>query len=103
MARILIFGATSAIASAAATLWVARGDSLFLVGRNPHKLQAILEDLRVRKVDEQIVEGSEADLDDFNQHVALIALARDTLGGLDVALIAQGTLPDQQACQTSVE
>ncbi len=103
MAKILIFGATSAIASSAATLWVARGDSLFLVGRNPNKLQAILDDLRVRKVDEQIVEGAVADLDDFAQHGPLIALARETLGGLDVALIAQGSLPDQKACESSVE
>ena len=38
-ARILIIGATSAIAEAAARQWAARGASLFLVGRKAERLQ----------------------------------------------------------------
>ena len=37
----MIFGATSAIAHAAARLWVKRGHAVFLVGRDPHKLAAM--------------------------------------------------------------
>ena len=48
MHRILIIGATSAIAEATARLWAARGEALFLVGRNTARLDAIAADLRVR-------------------------------------------------------
>ena len=48
MQKILIIGATSAIAEATARLWAARGDSLFLVGRKADRLEAIADDLRVR-------------------------------------------------------
>ena len=102
MAKIVIFGATSAIAAAAARLWIARGESLFLVGRDPARLQALIEDLRERKVGDQIVEGVSADLNDFAAHEGLIALARQALEGLDVALIAQGSQADQKAAAASV-
>jgi decaprenylphospho-beta-D-erythro-pentofuranosid-2-ulose 2-reductase len=103
MSRILIFGANSAIASAAARQWIAGGDSLFLVGRDPDKLHAILADLNVRRGAGQTVAGTSADLNDFNRHEALLADARAALGGLDVVLIAHGSLPDQSACAASVQ
>ena len=46
--RILVLGATSAIAQAAARIWAARGDDLTLVARSPEKLQAVADDLRTR-------------------------------------------------------
>ena len=48
MRKILIMGATSAIAEATARLFAARGDALFLVGRNPDRLGAIADDLCLR-------------------------------------------------------
>jgi hypothetical protein len=103
MAKIAIFGATSAIAAAAAREFCARGDSLFLIGRNGQKLQAIVEDLSVRKGADQIVASATADLCVRALHAGLLAQAREKLGGLDVVLIAQGSLPDQKACEASVE
>lgn len=103
MAKIVIFGATSAIAAACAREWIARGDDLFLVGRNPNKLNAIMSDLAVRKGPDQIVAASRADLNDLSLHEPLVAQARQALGGIDVALIAHGSLPDQKACAASVE
>jgi hypothetical protein len=103
MSRIAIFGATSAIAAAAAREWIARGDSLFLIGRNPEKLQAIVDDLKVRKSADQIVGFATADLCERTRHPDLLMEARQALGGLDVVLIAQGSLPDQKACEFSVE
>jgi short-subunit dehydrogenase len=102
MARIAIFGATSAIAAAAAREWIALGAHLFLVGRSAEKLAAIVADLDVRKGAGQIVASATADLDDHSRHAALLAQARAALGGLDTVLIAQGTLPDQKACEASV-
>ena len=46
--NVVIFGATSAIAGACARLWAERGAVLFLVGRDPVKLQSLAADLVVR-------------------------------------------------------
>jgi decaprenylphospho-beta-D-erythro-pentofuranosid-2-ulose 2-reductase len=46
--KIVVFGATSAMAQETARLLAARGAELFLVGRDPAKLEAILADVRVR-------------------------------------------------------
>ena len=48
MARILIVGATSAIAMAVAHRFAARGDELLLAGRNPQRLQLLVADLKAR-------------------------------------------------------
>ena len=48
MRRILITGATSAIAQEAARHFAADGDAFLLVGRDPEKLAAVADDLRAR-------------------------------------------------------
>lgn len=103
MQRIVIFGATSAIAAACARLWVSRGDNLFLIGRNPAKLEALIADLRVRAASGQVIEGVCADLNELQRHDWLLNEAYKTLGGIDVLLIAHGTLSNQKACEASVE
>lgn len=100
MRRILIMGATSAIAEAVAREFAQRGDALFLVARNEASLQAIAADLRLRGA--QQVEIRMLDARDIAALPALLDEATQALGGLDHALIAQGTLPDQQACQQSL-
>jgi hypothetical protein len=102
MAKIAIFGANSAIASACARQWIAEGNSLFLVGRNPDRLKTLSDDLAVRKGPDQVVAGACADLNDFARHDDLLAQAQKSLGGLDVVLVAHGSLPDQKACEASV-
>jgi short-subunit dehydrogenase len=101
MKRILIIGATSAIAEAAARQWAARGEALFLVGRRQQKLDDIAADLKVRGAAKAGVLALDAT--DVAAHEAMLAAAVAELGGLDVALIAHGTLPDQKACEASVE
>jgi short-subunit dehydrogenase len=102
MQRIFILGATSAIATACARRWVSEGANLFVVGRDPAKLDALIADLRVRATQDQRIEGAQADLDVIDRHEDLFHEAEVALGGLDVVLIAHGTLPDQTACQQSV-
>ena len=46
--KILVLGATSGIAQAAARIWAARGDELILVARSAGKLAAVADDLRTR-------------------------------------------------------
>jgi short-subunit dehydrogenase len=95
MRKVLILGATSAIAQQTAKLFAAQGDALFLAGRNAEKLAAISSDLKVRGAG--VVEYKATDFSDFEQHAALLAAAEAALGGLEVALIAYGTLGDQKA------
>lgn len=99
--RIVLFGATSAIAQAAARLWVQRGAHLVLVGRDPDKLQSLVQDLQVRAGPQGAthLHSLQADLNQFDQHARLIREAVALLGSIDTVLIAHGSLPDQVACQ----
>lgn len=101
MQKILIIGATSAIAEATARRWAVGGNALFLVARNAARLETIAADLRVRGA--ASVASLAMDANDTAAHAAMLDAANDALGGLDVALIAHGTLPDQKACERSVE
>lgn len=101
MQKILIIGATSAIAEASARIWAARGAALFLVGRRAERLQAIADDLLVRGA--ASVGCYALDCCDHAAHAPMLDAALAALGGIDVALIAHGSLPDQRACEDSVE
>lgn len=101
MQRVLIIGATSAIAEATARVYAARGAGLFLVGRNADRLQSIASDLTVRGASAAATRV--LDVDDWQAHAAMLDAAGTALGGLDVVLVAHGTLPDQAACDASVE
>ncbi len=95
--RVLIVGATSAIAKATARLYAARGDCLHLVGRNEEALDSLANDLRVRGAGQ--VSTGVLDVNDFDRHADTIGLGVESLGGLDIALICHGSLPDQQASE----
>jgi short-subunit dehydrogenase len=97
MSNIVIFGATSAIAEQAARVWAGRGDRLVLVGRNAEKLSAIAEDLKVRGA--TLAHALSLDLDQVDEHSALIAEIERQLGTIDVALIAHGKLGNQSEAE----
>lgn len=101
MQRVLIIGATSAIAEATARLFASRNASMFLVARNMDRLSAIAADLRVRGA--KSVEPYYLDVDDIGAHRAMLDTAWNVLGGVDIALIAHGTLPNQELCDESVD
>lgn len=92
MARVLILGATSAIATEVARGYAKRGDRLLLVGRNPQKLAAAQASIACGQPVDAIV----ADFNDLGANEAVIADAVARLGGLDVALVAHGELGDQE-------
>ena len=96
--RILIVGATSAIATEVARAYAERGAELFLTGRHPDRLAAVAGDIRVRGA--VTVRTAMLDVLDIGTHAAVVEQAFAS-GGLDAALIAHGTLPDQAACQQS--
>lgn len=101
MRRVLLIGATSTIAEATARRFAAAGDALFLVARDAAKLDAVAADLRVRGAAR--IETLAMDALDYDRHAAAIEAAFAALGGLDVALIAYGTLPEQRDCEASFE
>jgi decaprenylphospho-beta-D-erythro-pentofuranosid-2-ulose 2-reductase len=78
MKRILIIGATSAIAEHCARIWAARGDALHLVARNEQHVQVIASDLKVRGASE--VTTYCTDLNDMDKHEELLNVADDALG-----------------------
>ena len=95
--RVLIIGATSAIAKATARIYAARGCRLHLVARNQEALQAVANDLTVRGASE--VTFNTLDVNDFEKHGEVLQQAMDSLHQVDVALICHGSLPDQQASE----
>ena len=101
MKRILIIGATSAIAEHCARIWAARGEALHLVARNEQHVQVIASDLKVRGASE--VTTYVTDLNDMDKHEELLDVADDALEGVDVVLIAHGTLSNQKGCEHSVD
>lgn len=100
MSNVLVIGATSAIAEQFARLQAARGDALFLLGRNTIRLQAIAADLRIRSGVE--VSITTLDIGDLDAHAEAIDRAWRQMGSIDIVLIAHGTLPDQRAAEGDV-
>ena len=96
----LIVGATSAIAGETAKVYAKHGGRLFLTGRDGARLASVRDDLLVRGAAQ--VETAELDVARIPSHREVIDSAIAALGGLDVALIAHGTLPDQAHCQRDV-
>ena len=99
--RVLIVGATSAIARAVARGFAARQAEFFLVGRQRERLEAVAADLRTRGAGR--IETLALDASDLASHDRLVSSAQAALSGLDVALIAHGSLSDQPRCNVSAE
>ncbi|AGC48488.1 short chain dehydrogenase/reductase family oxidoreductase [Myxococcus stipitatus DSM 14675] len=99
MKKVLVLGATSAIAQATVRLLAARGASLYLVGRNAANLDAVTKDAATRGAAK--VESKAVDLNDFATHEALVEGAYQALGGLDGVVLAHGVLGDQAESQAT--
>lgn len=95
--RIVIIGATSAIAEHCARLWVKEHPTeLVLVARDSAKLERIAADLRVRGAQSTVHTVTSQFLDE-----AAIAQTVGTLAAtpVDIVLIAHGSLPEQAGCE----
>jgi len=99
--RIVIIGATSAMAEHCARLWVTGASvDLTLVGRNISGLERIASDLRVRSPQSEI-RVLVADFMD-TQSIEKTASECAAKGPLDIVLIAHGSLPEQALCQNAL-
>ena len=92
--KLLIFGATSAIAQSVAKKVAHEGGELFLVGRHQDTLKIIAQDLVVRGAKK--VGEIAADLTFREQYSEWVASAAKFMKGIDVVLIAHGVLGDQK-------
>ena len=91
--RAAIFGATSGIAASVARRLAAEGNRIVLVGRDAEALAASASDLRVRGAT-----GVVEIVGDFSALETLEDIAErawSAFSGIDMALIAYGSLPDQ--------
>lgn len=97
MKRVLLVGATSAMAQAVARLFAAEGARLCLAARDRASRAALAADLRARGA----VQVHESDLraDALDTLSSLLPETLAALGGLDAVLIAHGELPDQAAAE----
>lgn len=99
MKRIVIIGATSSIAEHCARLWAKAPVDLVLVGRNQQKLDLIAQDLVVRSPKSKIT----TKIANFQEPQAIEALVSElNQTAIDIALIAHGSLPDQEDCQNDL-
>ncbi|MGP9824400.1 SDR family oxidoreductase [Ectopseudomonas khazarica] len=98
--KILVIGATSAIATACSRRFAAQGHALYLLARDTERLDSLAQDLRVRGA--ASVSCKAFDARDIEGMDALITDVIADAGRLDRVLIAHGTLCEQKDCEHSV-
>lgn len=101
MERIVIVGATSAMAEHCARLWAQEASvDLTLIGRDPTRLEKIAADLRARSPRSSIHVLATGFLDPKIIKTVVDELAAK--GAIDKVLIAHGALPDQTECEANL-
>lgn len=94
MALILVVGATSAMARAAAMAWAQQGHSLLLAGRDGEELQRLARDIGVRfRVQARVVA---VDLDETEAREDWFDELEFRHGTIDGLLCAAGWMPDSE-------
>jgi decaprenylphospho-beta-D-erythro-pentofuranosid-2-ulose 2-reductase len=96
--KVLIIGATSGIAEALARRYADRGAQLVLAARDLRRLESIAADARVRGARDAHVLRFEATA--IEEQEAFLDEAWRLLSGIDVIVIAYGTLSDQKKCSS---
>lgn len=100
--RIVIVGATSAIAEHCARLWLTKQSAdLTLLGRDAQRIERVATDLKVRSPQSEIrvVQAEFLDPEAINATVLDIVKS----GRVDIVLIAHGALPEQTECQNELQ
>ncbi|HQW19345.1 MAG TPA: SDR family NAD(P)-dependent oxidoreductase [Rhodocyclaceae bacterium] len=99
--RIVIVGATSAIAEHCARLWIQKQPTdLTLVGRDARRIERVTADLRVRSPEVEIRIVQAEFLDPTGIQTAIDSIF--ALGEVDIVLIAHGSLSEQVESQDNL-
>ncbi len=97
--KILVIGATSAIAMATARLYAQHNAEIFLIGRDEARVSALGDDLKVRGA--TLLGSAVLDLTKTKEHEKVLNAAFDTMKSVDLVLICHGNLPNQSECETN--
>lgn len=100
MKKILIIGATSAIAQEVSKLYAYEKNELILWGRNAQLLSIIEQDLQVRGAKTSIIVH---DLNDLSVHETKINEVWDLYHHIDIVLLAHGVLGDPRKAEANQE
>ena len=100
--RAVILGGTKGMGRALARLMAERGDSLFLLGRNPEDLVRSAADLTVRGASLP-VRSHECDLLDPDTFDEALSAADDALHGFDTVIVTAGLFAPQETLEGDVE
>lgn len=98
--KVLIVGATSAIATEVGRIYASRKWEIYMVGRSMEKMQILAKDFEARGAI-----STKAYCFDFStsrDYEEIVNWATEN-GSIDLALIAHGVLSDQKACELSNE
>ncbi|NGX43524.1 MAG: NAD-dependent decaprenylphosphoryl-D-2-keto erythropentose reductase [Chlamydiae bacterium] len=98
---VLVLGATSAIARAAASAFAEKGHSLYLAGRDTDELQRIASDLEIRHQVE--VKFGQFDAEKYREHSQFLQRAVREMDGLEGVLVAFGDVGHHQKAMEDFE
>jgi decaprenylphospho-beta-D-erythro-pentofuranosid-2-ulose 2-reductase len=100
--KIVIIGATSAIAEHCARLWAqSQALDLTLVGRDVSRIERVAADLKVRSPESEIRILQAEFIDPAAIQVTVDGIVAQ--GKVDIVLIAHGSLPEQGDCQNDLQ
>lgn len=97
-----ILGATKGIGRALARRMAARGDTLFLLGRDPEDLARSTTDLQIRSSGTEVGHAT-CDLEDPSTFAPALDAAEQALGGLDAVIVTAGLFATQDRLEADLE
>lgn len=97
MKKVVIFGATSAIAIEITKQLLLKDCDLVLAARDNNRLASLVQDLKIRF--HRDIFHFNIDANDYDMHKEFFDFAHSSLGEIDTLIIAHGTLPDQEEIQ----
>ena len=100
--KVVFLGATRGMGRALARKMAARGDHLFVLGRNVDDLARSMRDLEAHAVDEEI-SYAYCDLTDPSSFVPAFDRAEQALGGFDTVVLTAGLFATQEQLETDPE
>jgi len=101
MNKIVILGATSAIAEQVARLYAQPDQHILLVARNKNTMSVIADDLLIRGAGK--VDCLAYDFSDLEKIESLVNAIGSVIENIDLLFVAYGTLPNQPECEQSIK
>lgn len=103
MTSVALVGATRGMGRSVARALAARGDALFLLGRNPEELERSAADLAARGPVGTSVAHAPLDLSDPRTFGPALDAAEAALGGLDCVVVSAAMFAQQDALEADAE